>query len=113
LGSVDRNKEDTEPHCAYIAPDTLWRYIGYWQQYLLFCVRAKMTEDAVEFTRRQEECLLEIIATINELELDKDVIYGKLFDLSVELIKHSDYATQSSSLIYFSGVMDYNLEWKQ
>ena len=113
LASVDRNKEDTKPYRAYIAPETLQRYIGYWQQYLLFCVRARMTEDAVEFTVSQEDCLMEVIALSNESILDSNALDAKIYRLTVLLIMHSDHATQSSSLIYFSRVMGYNLEWKQ
>ena len=113
LASVDRNKEDTKPYRAYIAPETLRRYIGYWQQYLLFCVRARMTEDAVQFTAAQEDCLMEVIVLTNESILDSNALDAKVYQLTVLLIMHSDYAAQDSSLIYFSGVMGYNLEWKQ
>ena len=57
LRSVDRNKEDTKPFRTFIAPYTLRRYAGYWQQYILFCLRAVMTEDAVQFTVRQRDAL--------------------------------------------------------
>ena len=44
LRSVDRNKEDTKPFRMFIAPATLYRYINYWQKYILFSLRAMMTE---------------------------------------------------------------------
>ena len=40
LRSVDRNKEDTKPFRTYIAPYTLRRYISYWQQFIIFSLRA-------------------------------------------------------------------------
>ena len=112
LASVDRNKENTKPFRTYIAPYTLRRYIRYWQQYLIFCMRATMTDESVDFTPRQSHCLLELISMIDENE-NNDNIDKKIFELSVLLIKHSDYASQQSSLIYFSGVLGYNVEWKQ
>ena len=61
LASVDRNKKDTKPHRAYIAPDTLRRYIGYWQRYLLFCIRAiTNNKDRIEFTAGQRKCLVDL-----------------------------------------------------
>jgi len=112
LSSVDRNKENTKPFRSYIAPYTLRRYIGYWQRYLLFCMRAIMTEEAVQFTPQQSDCLLELISIIHQNE-DHENIDKKVLELSVLLIKHSDYASQQSSLIYFSGVLGYNVDWKQ
>ena len=40
-------------------------------------------------------------------ELDKT-----LFNLSVSFICHSDYAKASSSLIYYSGIHGYNVDYK-
>src|SRR5438552_12027001 len=50
LRSVDRNKEDTKPFRTYFAPATLYRYASYWQQYILFSLRAMMGEESVEFS---------------------------------------------------------------
>ncbi len=60
LRSVDRNKEATKPFRTFIAPYTLRRYASYWQQYIIFSLRAIMVEDAVQFTDRQKECLWEL-----------------------------------------------------
>ena len=46
--------------------------------------------------------------TDDELE-----IQAKILDLSILLIQHSDYTKKRSSLIYFTGVLGYNLQWKQ
>ena len=36
-----------------------------------------------------------------------------LFNLSVSLICHSDYAKEPSSLIYYTGIRGYNVDYKQ
>ena len=110
LASVDRTKENTKPFRTYIASATLQRYIGYWQQYLIFCIRSIMLESAVQFTPRQDQCLRELMGLLDE---EESVLDAKVLELSVLLIRHSDYASQKSSLIYFSGVMGYKVEWKQ
>src|SRR5216117_716035 len=112
LRSVDRNKEDTKPFRTFIAPYTLRRYAGYWQQYILFCLRAVMTEDAVQFTVRQRDALLELNSMLYETD-DELEIQAKILELSILLIQHSDYTKKRSSLIYFTGVLGYNLQWKQ
>src|SRR5436309_9802051 len=71
-----------------------------------------MTEDAVQFTARQREALLEINSMLYETE-DELEIQAKILELSILLIQHSDYAKQRSSLIYFTGVLGYNVQWKQ
>src|SRR5436190_22858397 len=40
-------------------------------------------------------------------------IEQKILELSILLIQHSDYAKERSSLVYFMGVLVYNVEWKQ
>jgi hypothetical protein len=71
LSSVDRYKENTKPFPRHIIPDTFRRYIDYWQQYLLFYVRAIMIEPSVQFTSRQDDCLREVI---NLMEFDENEI---------------------------------------
>jgi hypothetical protein len=44
---------------------------------------------------------------------DEAALERPLLDLFTELISHSDYAKERSSLVYFTGVMGYNVEWKQ
>jgi hypothetical protein len=112
LRSVDKNKEDTKPFRTFIAPYTLRRYASYWQQYIIFSLRAIMVDDSIQWTARQRECLLELNSLIFETDVDSE-IEKKIFELSVLLIQHSDYAKERSSLIYFTGVMGYNVEWKQ
>ena len=112
LRSVDRNKEATKPFRMFIAPYTLCRYASYWQQYILFSLRAIMVEDTVQFNDRQKECLWELNSLTFETDVDSE-IEKKIFELSVLLIKHSDYTKEWSSLIYFTGVLGYNLQWKQ
>src|SRR5436190_14444928 len=46
--------------------------------------------------------------TNNDSEIEK-----KILELSILLIQHSDYAKEHSSLVYFTGVLEYNVEWKQ
>jgi len=114
LRSVDRNKDDTKPFRAFIAPATLYRYVHYWQQYILFSLWAMMAEDSVQFNVRQREALLELNLLLNEINdtTDDAEIDQKILELSILLIQHSDYAKKRSSLIYFTGVLSYNIEWK-
>src|SRR6202022_987198 len=114
MASVDRTKEDTKPFRTHMELRTMARYIGYWQQYIMFCVRAITTDDNVPFTPRQGRCIQLLIATV-ELDgiVEDSAIDQKVLELSVLLIQHSDYATQRSSLIYFCGVLGFNVEWKQ
>ena len=118
LRSVDRNKEDTKPFRTYFAPATLYRYASYWQQYILFSLRAMMGEESVQFTLKQRECLLELNTLLYEINVTDEAnnnskIEKKILELSVLLIQHSDYAKERSSLVYFTGVLGYNIEWKQ
>jgi hypothetical protein len=115
LGSVDRTKEATKPFRTHMKVDTMTRYVGYWQQYIIMCIRA-ITDDpnCIQFTARQRLCIQQIISMV-ELDgrVENDVIDYKVMELSVLLIQHSDYATQCSSLIYFCGILGYNVGNKQ
>jgi hypothetical protein len=114
MASVDRNKEDTKPFRTHMELRTMARYIGYWQQYIILCVRAITTHDSIPFTPRQRQCIQQLISTV-ELDgiIEDQIIDQKVLELSVLLIQHSDYATQRSSLVYFCGVLGFNVEWKQ
>jgi len=77
-----------------------------------------MGEESVQFTIKQRQCLVELNALLyetNEMdEMNNDSkIEKKILELSILLIQHSDYTKQRSSLIYFTGVLGYNIEWKQ
>ena len=76
-----------------------------------------MAEVSVQFTTKQRECLLELNALIYEInqfnEMNNSEIEKKTLQLSVLLIQHSDYAKEQCSLVYFTGVLGYNIEWKQ
>ena len=114
LVSVNRNKEDTKPHHTYIGPDTLHWYFGYWQWYLLVCIRTTTNdENRIEFTVVQRKCLVNLFILMNKTELNKHAIFAKIFELSVLLAIYSDYAMEHSSLIYLTGIIEYNLEQKQ
>jgi hypothetical protein len=115
LVSAVRGKEDTRPFRSYIAPYTLRRYIGYWQGYIMFCVRIyQVDNNIIQFTDEQQDHLRRVgmlmhertTASINQLHL-------ALLELSVSLICHSDYSHVKSSLVYFTGVCGYNVDWKQ
>jgi len=58
-----------------------------------------MTEDAVQFTVRQRDALLELNSMLYETD-DELEIQAKILDLSILLIQHSDYTKKRSSLIY-------------
>src|SRR6202022_484523 len=110
----DRKKEDTKPFRTHMETRTMARYIGYWQQYNMLCIRAITTDDSIPFTARQRQCIQELISTV-ELDaiVEDSIVDQKVLELSVLLVQHSDYATQRSSLIYFCGVLGFNTEWKQ
>src|SRR3979490_1796068 len=103
MGSVARDKESTKPFRSYIAPYTLTRYIGYWQSYILLCYRMYEQKDSrLKFTIAQNALLSDLQALMNNYTEDRaDELHELLFDLSVALIKHSDYAEASSSLTYY------------
>lgn len=111
LASAIRDKEDSRPFRTYIASYTLHRYIGYWQRYILFCIRAT---ELLEFTAKQIELIQTVCLWMKEgSATDENAIDDSILQLSIELIKHSDYAHQRSSLIYFTGVLGYNTDYKQ
>jgi hypothetical protein len=115
LRSVMLDKEDTKPFRSYIAPYTLTRYIGYWQSYILFCYRmSELQDERLEFTREQIQYLIVVRNILNDYtEDDAQELEQVLFKLSVSLICHSDYAKAPSSLIYYTGVRGYNIDYKQ
>ena len=115
LASVARDKENTKPFRSYIDPATFTRYIGYWQGYILLCYRMYSTNDSrLEFTVGQEGLLQSIHLLLQSYVEDMtDELYGLVFQLSVALICHSDYTKQSSSLIYYTGIRGYNVDYKQ
>lgn len=117
LASVDRLKENSKPFRKDFPQYTLDRYFGYWQQYIMFCLRISQlnpTLDIIQFTARQQECLRTVlewmeVGTAEEIE----EVYDALLELSVALIMHSDYCKARSSLIRFTGVLGYSMEYKQ
>jgi len=115
LRSVALEKEDTKPFRSYIAPYTLTRYIGYWQSYILLCYRMyNLWDERLEFTRTQLQNLTEIRTIMNRYTEDQVLqLEQALFNLSVSLICHSDYAKEPSSLIYYTGIRGYNVDYKQ
>ena len=115
LRSVMLDKEDTKPFRSYIAPYTLSRYIGYWQGYILLCYRMyELQDERLKFTRTQFQNLIKVRTLMNQYAEDQaEELENALFNLSVSLICHSDYAKEPSSLIYYTGIRGYNVEYKQ
>ncbi len=115
LQSVVLEKEDTKPFHSYIVPYTLTRYIGYWQSYILLCWRMYNQQDErLEWTRPQYQGLIRLQSLMNGYVEDRAMELDKaLLNLSVSLICHSDYAKAPSSLIYYSGIRGYNVDYKQ
>lgn len=112
IASAVRDKESTRPFRSHVAPYTLRRYFGYWQSYILFCLRASQIEDTpLEFTETQ----LIRLEQVRELMAgdDASILETALLELSKELIFHSEYRKEHSSLRYFTGVMGFNVEWNQ
>src|SRR5437763_9780436 len=115
LRSIALKKEDTKPFRSYIAPYTLTRYIGYWQSYILLCYRMyNLWDERLKLTRTQLQNLTEIRTIMNRYTEDQVLqLEQALFNLSVSLICHSDYAKEPSSLIYYTGIRGYNVDYKQ
>ncbi len=63
----------------------------------------------------RKQKLLETVHTLihDYTEDQTDALYELLFELSVALICHSDYTKQLSSLIYYTGIHGYNVDYKQ
>ena len=62
--------------------------------------------------------MLELNGLLYEINIMSEMnnnskIEKKILELSILLIQHSDYAKERSSLVYFTGVLGYNVEWKQ
>jgi len=115
LRSVALEKEDTKPFRSYIAPYTLSQYIGYWQGYILFCYQMyELRDKRLEFIRPQFQNLIGVRSIMNQHTEDQvEELETLLFNLFVSLICHSDYAKEPSSLIYYTGVRGYNVDYKQ
>ncbi len=114
LASAAREKEDTKPFRKYIAPYTLRRYISYWQSFMLFCIRGFQNKDyGLEFTEKQQNNLMTVLKVMDDITGSEELLYEALLSLAVSLICHSDYSRARSSLIYFTGVLGYNVDWKQ
>jgi len=115
LASARPNEPSTRPFRTYFAEGTVERYTSYWQKYICFCLRT--VEDGeqygVEFLPAQELALRELMALVILDNPANDEVDAKVMEVSTLLIRHSDYTTQRSSLIYFSGVLGYNTEFKQ
>ena len=115
LRSVTLDKEDTKPFRSYIAPYTLSRYIGYWQGYILLCYRMyEQQNQQLAFTRTQFQNLIQVRSLMNQYTGERVMeLEQALFKLFVSLICHSDYAKEPSSLIYYTGIRGYNVDYKQ
>ena len=71
-------------------------------------------DERLEFTRTQLQNLTEIRTIMNRYTEDQVLqLEQALFNLSVSLICHSDYAKEPSSLIYYTGIRGYNVDYKQ
>jgi hypothetical protein len=114
LASSDTSKPDTIPFRMYFAQETIDRYTTYWQRFIIFCLRSfENQENGVEFTREQKNKIEELQRVLRSEIIITDSVDKKVLELSLLFIKHSDYLPQRSALIYFSGILGWNLSWKQ
>ena len=117
LASVDRSAEDSKPFKKDLPLYTLERYFGYWQAYLMFCLRVyqlDMEFELIQFTTQQQECLDVVLEYWNiGVAEDINAVYDALLKLSMALSCHSDYCKAKSSLIQFTGVLGYSVEYQQ
>jgi len=68
----------------------------------------------VQFMSEQERLLEGLINLVRTYNQDKAMdLRAQLLNLSVSLICHSDYARQRSSLIVYTGIRGYNVEFNQ
>ena len=74
----------------------------------------ELQDERLEFTRVQIQNLIMVQNILNDYTEDEaQELEQTLFKLSVSLICHSDYAKAPSSLIYYTGVRGYNIDYKQ
>lgn len=115
LGSPMRNKPESKPFRLQYQQGTLDRYIQYWQRLICFCLRALGDEVkyGVEFLAAQMIALRELYASADVEQVNQAVLDERVFEVSIKLIMHSDYAEQRSVLIYFCCLLGYNPILKQ
>lgn len=120
LRSVNTKGLHEKPFRMYYSD--LRGYTSYWTRLILFCRRIYKIKDEVQLDMEQAEILQPLEEAVskpdtndnhNEWEESIDEI---MLRFAMSLIKHSDFKPELSAIIYFCGVMDYNLSehrWKR
>jgi len=102
------------------------RYVELWQRFLCFCYRIIGDQQTygVEFLDEQIRVIWDLKTSLELGVIHNDTLDEKVFPLknlsnqkiealSVSFLKHSDFALQKSSLIYFCGILGFNIQLHQ
>ncbi len=113
LNSINATEPNTIPFHLYWEEATFQRYMGYWQNFICFCLRAIM-DDTLEaqFTEEQRELLMQMLSMAEFDDGDEAVMDKMLLQFSVRAIMHSDFLATKSCLRYFCGVLGWHASTK-
>jgi len=118
LNSTELQNPNSKPFRTFYNDGTPIKYSGYWTRLICFLVRTMDDQDSlgIQLTLEQLELLQELRTLVWLDHGTEDNIDSKVFNLSVSLIKHTDYSPVRSALIYFTGILGYNEDtktWRQ
>ena len=108
LWSHEKDKPCMKPFHKYYAK--LTTYSDIWVQLILFCWRTFEWDDTgTEYLPKQRDCLIQLWDIVCLGDHTNDEIYLAVSNLSISLIKHSDFESIHSVIKYFSGIKGYKL----
>jgi hypothetical protein len=116
LASASKMEHNPTPFSVYMERTTRKRYIGYWQQFMVFALRGMDDPNrqyGIEYTTGQIAALQEIIVGLEKEDISNDELDQKVSTASLLFIKHCNFVKQRSALLYFTGVIGYHLGWKR
>ena len=108
LNGHKEGKASTRPFSSYHISKTISKYVDYWKRFICYCLRAIQEEDqhGVEFLPSQLEALWEIYSMAELDKEDEEPLDTSIFNLSIQFIMQSDYASKKSALIHFTKVLE-------
>ena len=107
LSSHEESKATSKPFSIYYTKKTEDDYVRIWKRFICYCIRLLDQEDQhrAEFLDSQLEALQEIHAMLELNEEDEALLDSQVFNLSIQFIMHSDYASKKSALVHFTHVL--------
>ena len=118
LNSYDVSKAHEKPFSEHIETKTVEKYAKLWARLLVMCVRVigmegeEQRECGVEFTPEQEASFIGLKVYVEGVFVDDDELDTMVLHCSALLCKHDDYAPQRSAIMYFMGILGYDI-WSQ